>query len=500
MGFGGGKTQGKLEAALLGLFGILIPINLLTVNPKTGHGVTTNLKIFHIHRNVGILMFLIVSLILTFSLGLHAPKSVFGQQEPDHYYTLERAVQRALAADLGLKSAQEETKAAMARKNARQTEFFPTFNLTYQYVRHDDEQRVEDIGLIFPKNEYTFMAGFSQPLFTGFSILNRYKIAELSLQASRTSEEIHRQNIIFSAMEAYFYLLKTTKLREIAQETLAEIDAQKTVAENFYEVGMTALNDLLQAQVELANAQQTLVISQNDMETAEAYFNTVLRRPINAPVTAEDILDYETFEYDIEYCLAQAEKYRKEINLADMELQIAEKEFDIAKKDFFPSISLEGRYFQQGTEWDARGGLGVFGKSSGWEVAAVATWNIFEWGRTYFGAEEQLHRVSQVRLGRTQLLDNIRFEVKQAYLKMRESEKNIKTVELAIEQAKENFRINTEQYKEQIATQTDVLIAQTLLSRTRTNYYNALYDYEIAKAALYRAMGRFDSTDYAAIP
>jgi outer membrane protein TolC len=110
---------------------------------------------------------LIVSLILIFSLELHVPEKCFGQQEADHYYTLERAVQRALAANLGLKSAQEETKAAMARKNIRQTEFFPTFNLTYQYVRNDDEQRVEDIGLIFPKNEYTFIAGFSQPLFAG---------------------------------------------------------------------------------------------------------------------------------------------------------------------------------------------------------------------------------------------------------------------------------------------------------------------------------------------
>jgi hypothetical protein len=36
MGFSGGKTQGKLEAALLGLFEILIPINSFAVNPKTG--------------------------------------------------------------------------------------------------------------------------------------------------------------------------------------------------------------------------------------------------------------------------------------------------------------------------------------------------------------------------------------------------------------------------------------------------------------------------------
>jgi outer membrane protein len=457
------------------------------------------LKVLHHRSKMNVTTLLVVSFILIFSLELHVPQTVFGQEETDHYFTLERAVQRALSTNLGLKSAQEETNVAMARKNIRQTEFFPTFNLTYQYLRNDDRQKVDDVGLIFPRNEYTFIAGFSQPLFAGFSIINRYKIAELSLQASLTNEKIHRQDIIFSTMEAYYYLLKTTKLREIAQETVAEIDAQRIVAENFYEVGMTALNDLLQARVELANAQQNLVISQNEMEAAEAYFNTVLRRPINAPVNLEDIQGYETFEYDIEYCLAQAEKYRQEITVADLELEIAEKEFDVAKKDFYPRINLGGRYFQQGSEWDARGGSGLFGRSSGWDITTVATWNIFEWGRTYYGAEEQLHRVSQARIGRTQLIDNIRLEVKQVYLKMRQSEKNIKTIELAIDQAEENFRINTEQYQEQIATQTDVLIAQTLLSRTRTNYFNALYDYEIAKAALYRAMGRFDFSDHAAI-
>jgi outer membrane protein len=454
------------------------------------------LKEIYTRGLIGSSPFLILILVMIFSLGLHVPGSAFGSQETD-YFTLDSAVQWALSENLGLKSAQEETRAAMARKNARRTDFFPTFNLTYRYVRNDEKERAEDVGVIAPKNEYSFMAGFSQPLFAGFSIVNRYKISELSLQASQAGEEIFRQDIIFSTMEAYYFLLKTTKLQEIAQETVTEIDAQRTVAENFYEVGMTPLNDLLQAQVELANAQQLLVISQNNLETAKAYFNTVLRRPINAPIILEDIQAYETFEYDIEYCFSQAEKYRQEIVLADLELQIAEKEFDIAKKDFFPTISMDGRYFQQGTEWDAQGGLGVFGRSNGWEVTTVATWNIFEWGRTYYGAEEQIHRVSQARLSRTQLLDNIRFEVKQAYLKMRESEKNIKTIELAIEQAKENFRINSEQYKEQIATQTDVLIAQVLLSRTRTNYFNALYDFEIAKAALYRAMGRFDSVDYA---
>jgi outer membrane protein TolC len=81
-------------------------------------------------------------------------------------------------------------------------------------------------------------------------------------------------------------------------------------------------------------------------------------------------------------------------------------------------------------------------------------------------------------------------EVKQAFLRIQESEKNILTVEKAIEQAKENLRITEEQYKEQVATQTDVLVAQTLLTETMTNYYNALYDFKIAKAVLNRAIGQ----------
>ncbi len=68
-------------------------------------------------------------------------------------------------------------------------------------------------------------------------------------------------------------------------------------------------------------------------------------------------------------------------------------------------------------------------------------------------------------------------------------------VKKAIEQARENFRISEERYKEQMDTSTDVLDAQTLLSRTMTNYYNALYDFKISKAYLYWAMGRAEEVE-----
>ena len=85
--------------------------------------------------------------------------------------------------------------------------------------------------------------------------------------------------------------------------------------------------------------------------------------------------------------------------------------------------------------------------------------------------------------------DNIRLEVKDAYLSLREAEKNIQVAETAVVQAEENFRMNEERYKQQVATATDVFVAETLLTQARTNYFNALSDHNIAWARLERAMG-----------
>ena len=76
---------------------------------------------------------------------------------------------------------------------------------------------------------------------------------------------------------------------------------------------MTPLNDLLQAQVELANAKQELIVAKNNMDNAESNFNTLLRRPINTPVVIKDILDYSPFEETLEYCFSEADKNRLEI-------------------------------------------------------------------------------------------------------------------------------------------------------------------------------------------
>ncbi len=410
--------------------------------------------------------------------------------------SLKETIEQAIEANLSLKQSQEEVRAAEETRKASITRFLPTFSTSYDYLHRNKELTQELTGLgpgpefvVRPDNQYTFVTSFTQPIFRGFELINQYKISDLGLDAAELSEKITRQDVILDAKNAYYSVLKTQKLLEVAEQRVIQIAAQKEVAENFFEVGMSPLNDLLQAQASLANARQGLIVAQNNLEIAKSQFNIVLRRPVNSPVALEDILDYTPLVQDIDSCLSSARDNRLEIKVADLDVEIAEKEVVLAKKDYYPSINLTGRYTRLGDQYDVDGGEGISDAAS-WEIQATAQWDFWEWGRTSFGVKEKLHRLSQAQYRRTQILDNIELEVKTAFLRTKEGEKNIITVEKAIEQAKENFRINQERFKEQVATTTDVLDAQTLLSDTLTNYFNALYDFKISNATLFRAMGQ----------
>ena len=418
-------------------------------------------------------------------------------QETTGAFNLTQTIETALKANLSLKQSKEEVNAALATKKARTTNFFPTLRATYGYIRRDQETRLSLQGqqgqqtnvIINPEDEYNFITSFSQPIFTGFALINQYKIASMGLDVAEISEKLTRQDIILDAKNAYFSILKSQKLMDVAEDTVKQVTAQKEVAENMYQVGMSPLNDLLQSQVQLANDKQRFITAQNNLEISKSQFNTLLRRPVNAPVAIVDILDYTPFDQDINYCLAQANQNRLELQVADLEVQIAQKDYQLSKRNYFPSIDLTGTLSRRGTDWDVDGGEGIADKKF-WDIRATASWDFWEWGRTRYGVKEKLSRLSQAKYGKENILDNIELEVKQAFLRTKESEKNITTIEKAIEQAKENLRITEERYKEQVSTTTDVLVAQTLLTETMTNYYNALYDFKIAKSVLYRAIGQ----------
>ena len=412
-------------------------------------------------------------------------------------FTLENTIEAALDANLDLKISKEGTRAAESVRRAEQANFFPTFTANYEYTYHDEERRVVGViggpdTIIRPQDENRFTAIISQPVFNGFSLSNRYEIAKLGLDIATVEETLQRQRITFAAKDAYFSVLRAQKLVKIAEQAVASLQANEEVSRNFYEVGMIPLNDKLRAEVELANSRQDLIVAKNQLEIARANFNTLLRRGTTTPFDIEDVTAFEPFVMSVEDCQSEAKKNRPELTIADFQIELTEREVRLARNNYYPTLNVSAQYFRNETGFLIGAGdpVGFVTEPDGWDIIATASFDFWMWGPTRHGVKEKLSRRKQAEYEQTRAVDNIRLEVRQAFLRTKDSESNIFTVQKAVDQAKENLRITEERYKEQIAVLRDVIDAQTLLTRTLSNYFNAIYDYEISKASLFLAMGR----------
>jgi outer membrane protein TolC len=87
------------------------------------------------------------------------------------------------------------------------------------------------------------------------------------------------------------------------------------------------------------------------------------------------------------------------------------------------------------------------------------------------------------------LESRIRLEYDAASNDARIAAERIKTAAKAVTQGEENLRINKDRYQEQVGTATDVIDAQTLLTKTKAEYFRALSDHEVAIARIKKAKG-----------
>ena len=414
--------------------------------------------------------------------------------------TLEESIDIALKNSLTIHSAKEGVDAAVARRREAATGFLPKFNTTYSYTRLNEEpfNRFANLpaGVFIPngteiivgtQNNYYWTFEARQPLFTGGGLIANYQASQIAEDAARIEEGAKHQDVIRDVKITYFNILRAQRIKEAADQSVEMLTAHREVADNFFKVGMIPKNDLLHAEVELANGRQNLTKAQNGVELAKARFNTVLKRKIFAPVQIVDILNYQPLERQLDECLDIALKTRPELKISALKVEQAGKMVRMAQSEYFPTLSLVGNYTRYGDHPSVSGS--DYRDAENWSVMGVASWNFWEWGRTKFRVDAGRARENQALDESKELNDLIILEIKHAYLNLQEAEKQIAVSEKVIEQANENFRIAQERFRENVATTTDVLDAQTLLTKAKADYANALGDFNINRAILDRAMG-----------
>jgi outer membrane protein len=429
-----------------------------------------------------------VVIVCLMGIGLFLSQAFAGEAVPVR--TLEWCLLRALAQNLSVRQAELGHSAKKFQTRAALKEMLPILSTEYAYTGRRDANTIDFEGRSIPissRDNYDWTLAFTQPIFHGGALWNRYLIAQLGEGMAQLEIERVRQDITRQVKEAYYSVLKAQRGQQEAEATVERLESHLRVAQGFYDVGLIAKNDLLQSKVELAQAQQDLIKARHDVALAKARLNLLLRENVGAPIEIEDTLDSVAYAMDLGQAQAKACVQRREILAGELGVRKARKELAVARGSYWPNVDLMAQYEKRGVTPDVSDN--PFGDHDMAQIMAVATWELWAWGKTRDEVQAAIHLVQQAEAVWGEVKDAVALEVQEAWLRLKEAEANIAVAKVALVQAEENYRLNAERYKEQLATSTDVLDAQALLTKANVNSFNALADYHIAQARLEFAIG-----------
>ena len=423
--------------------------------------------------------------------------------------TLPEAVSIAIARNLRMADSRLAIEEKEHQRREAFSDFFPSIDLSYNanWYRYQQPTNAQMIGAaqdsrgmrattnpqpgyfgyynrIDPYRLFRLTATVTQPLYTGGKLLNEYKYARLGVDYSAIQMEVNRQDLILDVYEAYYQLVQSEKLLQVAEESVRALEALRNQTMEFYKAGVVPKVDVLSTEGQLAQARIQRTQSLTDIEKFKATLCYLLRYPQETPIRVSQDIAYRPNSYTLPNIYAIAAANRPEIRQANISVEQAMALVKSSKADLLPSVSVQAIGTRMNDDWNPFDREGV----NDWRLQGLLTWT-FDMFRRRETVQER--RASQARtfVARELLIEQIMQEVKSAYEDMKRAESNIRDNRAAVEFRQESFRINQERYKEQVATYTEVLDAQRQLALAQGDYYISLIGYRINQAILERAMG-----------
>lgn len=431
-------------------------------------------------------------LALTAALSVLCSQSVFAATlELD----LEETIQRALLTNPNVKIAEYNRKAAKADYSAAKGARGISISLNHStgrggYADNRSYVITDNMGRQIPRydksigNSHSNSITASLPIFTGGELQGQIGQAKANYRSMLSAEEQAYNEMKETATTGYFNMLNATNMKALRQESVDRLQAHLDNVIAQYNVGIVARADVLRSEVELANAQQNYITASNEYDVAEATLNNIIGTPLGTTLLLKDRLQYESYENDMAYCLAYSEQHRPELKQAEYAIDSAEAALVVARSGHMPKV-----YANASNNWGGNGSDWPGDDDENWSVGVTASMNVFDSGVTWSKIHAAQENLAKAKESQRQIKDNVELEVRTDYLNLREAEKRITTTQVAVASAEEDYHIAVVRYQAGVGTNIDVMDAQEALTQAKTNYYQALYNYNTSKAALNTSMG-----------
>jgi outer membrane protein len=349
----------------------------------------------------------------------------------------------------------------------------------------------EDIILPVPQGRRRSSGGqllISETLFRGGANIFGLWKARREREASRQGVSASELELIYQIHEQYYAVLAGEKRVELAREVLEQRNEQLRLARARHEVGSVTMLDVMQAEIDRGNQENSLLEEQNTLKIARMELNRLMGIPLESEYGM--IEEFDTFEpdFDVDVLVERAKRTRPDLLGIEAREEAAEKEIWVQRASYLPTLSFDLLFFrsEQGSGEDP---FTFSPNNEDTRLALNLDWEFFS----------GFSRLSSGRAARIDL-ENLRYDLREAELLV---EKEVKEAVLNLERvyrqslitrknrqlAAENLRLEQERYRLGSSSLLDLGVAQVTFIEAETEHINKVLEFNISYAALERATG-----------
>jgi outer membrane protein len=404
--------------------------------------------------------------------------------------TLNDATAFALTHNRGYLAARQEVDSVGQQVRQAKADFYPKLDLGYVFRSWKDAPYAvfdEMQFQIAPQSVNRWDLQLNQPIFTGFALSSQLNISKMNLKIAEYRLDETRLNTVRDVERAFWNVLLGQKLLLVARDNVSSLEVQRRNAQANFDQGLVAQNDVLRADVALAQARQRERTATKQLTLLRSRLNQILDIDLQTALTLyeEEIRMQEA--PSLERLNSLADERRPEYLSLEASIRQTAEGITAARSRYYPRLSGFAIYYREGNDFLANNN--PFSNDHNAAVGLRVDWNWFEGGKTDAMEKEYKYRQKALEEKHRELKQQIHLQVEDSYEQLGVARENLSTARAALKQAEENERMTTIQYREQLVIFLEVLNAQVLLSQSRVDYYDALYGFKLAWADLERAVG-----------
>ena len=331
-----------------------------------------------------------------------------------------------------------------------------------------------EIDLGVPTHQRTLDLTVVQPLTPLWGIYQGYKALELKSEISKLKSELTKDKIKLEIVKVYNSYNMLTDILKLLDESFEQLDRYEKNAEKFHKAGLideTALYKIKVERAALEVEKEKYLGNQSVIKAALAMF---MNRDEDSFEIKYDKPEFHEITKSEDEIIKAQESNRTEMLMVNKNIEIQERLNKRAIQNFIPQVGLT---FGFKKNWDSTiinpEGVMFFGAVARWEFG-------FDTARQYY--EYQAVKASSVstELESIKLKKDMTLQVKKLMADIKVLEKAIEQNRTQIESAEVTQKIQEAKYEKQMTTETELLNAQLMVKKSKTEEIANLYKYKIA--------------------